>query len=138
MAWLGGLLFQSHVLLPALTKDGHAGLGAIVLRRSRPIAWVAILVLLVTGLYNLSRLSLPVLTETRVGTLLAVKLFLVVVALMLSAHRDFALISRLARELEAGRDAAWQLRRIALIDRVVILLGIVVIYLGVAVSRGSL
>lgn len=138
VVWLGGLLFQSHVLLPGLQKDGHAGLGVQVLRRARPMAWVALLLLLATGLHNLSRLSLSVLTQTPVGALLALKIFLVIVALMLSAHRDFGLVPRLARELEAGRDGAWQLRTIAWIDRAVILLGIAVLYLGLAVSRSSL
>ncbi len=102
------------------------------------MTWVAIVLLLATGLHNLSRLTLNVLTETRVGTLLALKFFLVIVALMLSAHRDFGLVSRLSRELEAGRDGARQLWVIAWIDRAVILLGAAALYLGVAISRGGL
>ncbi len=138
MVWLGGLLFQSHVLLPALKGDRNPGWGARALRGARPITWVAIALLLATGLYNLSRLSLNVLIQTRVGTLLALKIFLVIVALMLSAHRDFGLVSRLARELEAGREGARQLRMIAWIDRAVILLGAAALYLGLAISRGGL
>ncbi len=138
MVWLGGLLFQSHVLLPGLQKDGDARLGVRVLRRGRPVAWVALLLLLATGLYHLSRLSLSALTETHAGTLLALKMFLVLVALMLSAHRDFGLVSRLAREVEAGRDGGRQLRVIAWIDRTVILLGAAALYLGLAISRGGL
>jgi len=137
VVWLGGLLFQSHVLLPALKGDRNPGWGARTLRGARPITWVAIALLLVTGLYNLSHLTLDVLTQTRVGTLLALKIFLVLVALMLSAHRDFGLVSRLARELEAGRDGARQLRMIAWIDRTVILLGAAALYLGLAISRGG-
>lgn len=135
---MGGLLFQSHVLLPALLKAGHAGLGVGVLRRARPGSWVALLLLLVTGLHNLSRLSLSVLTETPAGRLLALKLLLVIVVLMLSAHRDFGLVSRLTRELDAGRDGARQLRAIAWIDRTVILLGVAALYLGLAISRSGL
>lgn len=138
MVWLGGLLFQSHVLLPGLQKDGNAGLGARVLRRARPVAWVALLLLLATGIHNLSRLSLSVLTETPVGTWLALKIFLVIVAVMLSAHRDFGLVSRLVRELEAGRDGVRQLRAIVWIDRAVIVLGVAALYLGLAISRGGL
>lgn len=137
MVWLGGLLFQSHVLLPALGSDGALRVGARMLRRSRPVAWIAILLLVATGLHNLSRLSLSVLVETRAGTLLALKIFLVIVALMLAAHRDFGLISRLWREVEAGRDGARELRAIAWIDRTVILLGVAALYLGLAISRGG-
>lgn len=113
-------------------------LGARVLRRARPVAWTAVLLLVATGLYNLTRLGLSVLAETQAGTLLALKLLLVVVALMLAAHRDFGLVSRLARELEAGRDGARQFRTITWIDRAVIVLGVAALYLGLAVSRGGL
>ncbi|MBI4560919.1 MAG: CopD family protein [Candidatus Rokubacteria bacterium] len=126
------------MLLPALQRGAQAGLGTRVLRRARPVAWVAIILLVATGLFNLSRQSLRVLIETQAGTLLALKLLLVIVALMLSAHRDFGLVSRLARELEAGADGARQLRAIAWIDRTVILLGAAALYLGLAVSRGGL
>jgi uncharacterized membrane protein len=101
------------------------------------MAWVAILMLVLTGLHNITRLGLPVLTQTRVGTLLALKVFLVVVALMLSAHRDFGLVARLARELDAGRDGARQFRTIAWFDRAVILIGVVAVFLGLALSRGG-
>lgn len=113
-------------------------MGARVLRRARRVTWVAVLVLLATGLHNLTRLSLAVLTETPVGRLLALKLFLVIVALMLSAHRDFALVARLAREMDAGRNGAPQLRAMAWIDRVVIVLGAAALYLGLAISRGGI
>jgi len=108
-----------------------------MLRRARPVAWVAILLLVATGLHNLSRLSLGVLVETRAGATLALKLFLVIVALMLAAHRDFGLVSRLWREVEAGRDGARERRAIAWIDRVVILLGVAALYLGLAIGRGG-
>lgn len=113
-------------------------MGVRVLRRARPVAWTAVLLLVATGLYNLTRLSLSVLTETQAGRLLALKLFLVIVALMLSAHRDFGLVSRLARELEAGEDGSRQFWTITWIDRAVIVLGVVALYLGLAISRGGL
>ena len=126
------------MLVPALQRGGHAALGGQVLRRARPIAWVAILLLVVTGLYNLSRLPLSALTQTRAGWLLALKLFLVIVALMLTAHRDFGVVARLARQLEGGGDASRGFRTLAMLDRVVILLGAAAIYLGLAVSRAGL
>ncbi len=125
------------MLVPALQRGGHAALGAQVLRRARPIAWVGILLVVATGLYNLSRLGLSALTQTRAGSLLALKLFLVLVALMLSAHRDFGVVARLARQLEAGGDASRGFRTLTMLDRVVILLGAAAIYLGLAVGRGG-
>ncbi|MFQ5829055.1 MAG: CopD family protein [Candidatus Methylomirabilia bacterium] len=136
VVWLGGLLFQSHILLPILKGSGRGTFGARVLRRARPLTWGAVVLVVVTGFYNLTRLGLNVLTETSVGTLLAVKIFAVIVGLMLLAHRDFGLVARLARELDSGRDGARELRAIAWLDRVVILLGAAVLYLGLSISRG--
>ncbi|MFQ5898828.1 MAG: CopD family protein [Candidatus Methylomirabilia bacterium] len=116
-------------------KDRQTAWAARLLRRARPVSWVAVLVLVATGLYNLARLNLSVLTGTQLGTLLALKIFLVIVAVMLSAHRDFGVVPRLARELGSGDDGTRQLRVIGWIDRVVILLGVAMLYLGLAVSR---
>jgi uncharacterized membrane protein len=126
------------VLLPALRHGGQAAWAGQVLRRARRVTWIAIVVLLATGLYNLSNLSLRMLTETQAGTLLALKIFLVIVALMLGAHRDFGLVSRLARELDGAHEGVRRFRAIAWIDRTMILLGVVALYLGLAISRGRL
>src|SRR2546422_801684 len=53
----------------------------------------------------------------------------------LAAQRDFALVPRLGRALVEGQDPAHALRRIAWVDRLVLLLAVAIAYLGVAVSR---
>ena len=138
VVWLGGLSFQSHVLFPQLRKDGGRQLAAAAIRRFRPIAWSALVLLVLTGLYNLARLpSLVLLLQSGAGALLALKLVLVLAALPLAAHRDFKLSARLIRALESGEDATPLLKSVAWLDRVVLLLGVIAIYLGVAVSRGG-
>lgn len=139
VVWLGGLLFQSHVLFPQLRKSGGGPLAAAVIRRFRPVAWSALVLLVLTGLYNLTRLpSLERLLQSGVFGLLALKIILVLAAIPLAAHRDFKLGSRLARALESGEDPVPLLKSVEWLDRVVLLLGFIAIYLGLAVSRGGL
>ncbi|MBI3031827.1 MAG: CopD family protein [Candidatus Rokubacteria bacterium] len=136
--WLGGLLFQSHILLPLLAGGGPAEPVAQAVRRSRRVAWTALALLILTGLHNLTRLP-PVasMIESGVLKLLALKLFLVVVLLMLSAHRDFGVAARLIRAVAEGRDATQALRTLVKLDRVALLLGVGLVYLGLALSRGG-
>ena len=137
--WLGGLLFQSHILLPLLARGGPVEAVAESVRRSRRVAWTALALLVLTGLHNLTRLpSVAAMTESGVLKLLALKLFLVVVLLMLSAHRDFGVASRLIRGVAEGRDATQALRTLVRIDRVTLLLGVGLVYLGLAMSRGGI
>jgi putative copper export protein len=137
--WLGGLLFQSHMLFPLLAKGEAAENLASVVRRFRRVAWTALALLVLTGLHNLTRLP-PVATwgQSAIGQLLALKLFLALVILMLSAHRDFGLAARLLRDVAEGRGAGHAVRRMARLDRVVLLLGAILLYLGLALSRGGL
>jgi uncharacterized membrane protein len=137
--WLGGLLFQSHILLPLLARGGPVEAVAESVRRSRRVAWTALALLVLTGLHNLTRLpSVAAMTESGVLKLLALKLFLVVILLMLSAHRDFGVAARLIRAVAAGRDATPALRMLVRLDRVALLLGLGLVYLGLAVSRGGI
>jgi uncharacterized membrane protein len=137
--WLGGLFFQSHVLFPQFRKGGGGPLAAALIRRFRPVAWSALALLVLTGLYNFTWLPpLQVLLQSGAGALLALKVILLLIALPLAAHRDFKLGARLARALESGEDPAPLVRSVAWLDRVVLLLGVVAIYLGVALSRGGL
>lgn len=139
VVWLGGLIFQSHVLFPQLGKTGASPLAAAALRRFRPVAWSAVGLLVLSGFYNLSRLpSLERLLQSDAGALLALKVVLLLIALPLAAHRDFKQGPRLARALEAGEDPVALLRSVVWLDRVVLLLGVVALYLGLAVSRGGL
>ena len=137
--WLGGLLFQSHILFPLLARGGLAEPLAQAVRRSRRVAWTALALLILTGLHNLTRLpSMAAMTESGVLKLLALKLFLVVVLLMLSAHRDFGVAARLIRAVAGGGDATRALKMLVRLDRVMLLLGVGLIYLGLAMSRGGI
>src|SRR5437773_11457714 len=135
VAWIGGLMYQAHVLGPA-ARRGAVGVFAEAARGGRPVAWAAIAVVALTGFYNVTRLGpLERVMETGAGLLLAGKFILVLAAVTLAAQRDFALVPRLGRALAEGQDPAHALRRIARLDRLGPLVAVAIVHLGVAVSR---
>lgn len=125
--WVGGLLYASHLVVPALARGERAYLG--LLSRARVAAWAAIGLLLVTGLDNLRRVRLE-------SPWLITKVLFVIVLLAVAAHRDFALIPRVRREIEQGVAPALALSGLRWLDRVLIILAVVVLFLGVGLSRG--
>lgn len=138
VTWMGGVLFASHLVAPRLGRAEGSERTALheLLRRFRLVAWAAIGLLIVTGLINLSSLlRAPAVLERGAGRLLAVKLFLAIIALFLAAHRDFAVLPTL---LKAPREeAARPLSSLRWFDRFVLLLLLVMLYLGLAVSRAA-
>lgn len=137
MLFLGGLFFQTHVFVPLVKADpGCHLLWAKVLRQFRRVAWVTILLLVLTGLGNLTRLPpAPVLFGSSAARLLLLKLGLAVLIFFVYAHRDFGVTSRMIRVLESGGDPAPLLRVMSRLDRIVLLLGITVLLLGLEVSH---
>jgi uncharacterized membrane protein len=137
VVWVGGLMYQAHVLLPA-ARRGPAGPFADAARRGRPIAWTAIALVALTGFYNVTRLGpLERVMESGIALVLAAKLLLVLGAVALAGQRDFAQIPRLTRALAAREDPAPALGAIAWLDRAVLLLAVLIVYLGLAVSRAA-
>jgi putative copper export protein len=126
-AWVGVLLFVSHLVVPALARGERAYLG--LLARARVVAWAAIGLLVVTGLDNLRRVRLD--SPWLVG-----KLLLVLVLLALAAHRDFALIPRAGQVIEQGGSPSVALSALRWLDRVLLLVAMAVLFLGVGVARG--
>lgn len=135
VVWIGGLAYQAHVLLPA-ARGGDARPFAEAAGRARPVAWTAVGLVVLSGFYNVTQLgSLERVMASGAGLLLAAKFGLVIVAVALAAQRDFAQVPILAAAVRDGGDAASPLAAIARLDRVVLVLALVVIYLGLAVSR---
>jgi uncharacterized membrane protein len=135
VVWVGGLMYQAHVLLPAVRRGG-AGALADVLRRGRAVAWTAIAVVVLTGFFNVTRLGpLERVLESGAALTLALKFMLVLGAVAITGQRDFAQVPRLARALAAGDDPQPALSAITWMDRVVLLLAAVIVYLGLAISR---
>jgi uncharacterized membrane protein len=135
VVWLGGLLYQAHVLLP-LARRGETATFAEAARRQRPFAWTALAVVVLTGFYNVTRLGpLERVMDSGAGLTLAGKFLLVLVVVALAGQRDFGQLARLRAALAAGADPSAALTAIARLDRITILLAVVVIYLGLTISR---
>lgn len=133
--WLGGLVYQVHVLAPA-ARRGQVPAFSMAARRARPLAWTALGLVVLTGFYNVTRLGpLERVMESGAALALAAKLLLVLMIVALAGQRDFGQLPRLARDLAAGRDTGPALGTIAWLDRIVVGLGVVTIYLGLAISR---
>ncbi len=130
-AWIGGLAYQSLVVLPEARRSADARVFVEIARRGRPLSWGAACLVVLTGFYNVTRLGpLDRVMATGAALVLASKFVIVLGMISLAAQRDFGQVPRLARE---GSAAA--LTAIAWLDRILLLLAVVVIYLGVAVSR---
>jgi putative copper export protein len=127
LTWVGGMLFVALVLVPVARRLEDPVLRRRLMHeaglRFRGVGWVAMAVLVATGLVNLW-LRPELLTLGRFW----VKATLVVVAIVLSAVHDFGLGPR------AGRaDApAWMRPAASWIARVNLVLVLVVVYLGLS------
>jgi uncharacterized membrane protein len=135
VAWLGGVIYQAHALAPA-ARRGRPAPFADAAARGRPAAWTALAVVVLTGLYNVTTLGpLERVMQSGAGLLLAGKFMLVLVAVAVAGQRDFTHVPRLQQALAAGADPGASLKAIARLDRLVIAVGVAIVYLGLAVSR---
>jgi hypothetical protein len=73
--------------------------------------------------------------HTGAGLALAAKFALVIVGVALAAQRDFAQVPLLRAALAGGGDSDGPLRAIVRLDRIVLVLAIIAIWLGLAVGR---
>lgn len=137
VVWIGGLIYQAHVLLPAARRGAAAPFVEAAVR-ARPVTWAAIAMIVLTGFYNVTQLgSLERVMQTGAGLALAGKFALVIVAVALAAQRDFAQVPLLRAALAGGADPADPLRAIIRLDRIVLALAIITIWLGLTVSRAQ-
>ena len=126
MAWVGGMLFIALVLVPTARAFGDAAIRTRLIRdsgrRFRRVAWIALLVLVVTGLLNLWFEPILLRSPWFHG-----KLGLVVLALILSAFHDFVLGPRAGlpgADPSARIRASWVARLNVLVALLIVLLGL--------------
>jgi putative copper resistance protein D len=135
VVWIGGVLHQSQVLLPA-ARAGRADAFVAAARRARPLAWTAVSLVVLTGFYNVTQLgTLARVMESGAALILAGKFIVVIAAIALAGQRDFAQLPRAHALLAAGQDPARVLTAIAWLDRVVLILAAAIIYLGLSLAR---
>lgn len=148
MLWLGGMFFLGVVGAPALRAIEPPALRQQLFQqlgvRFRSVGWLAIAVLVLTGLVNLHYrgwlrwhgvLASTAFWSTTVGAALAVKLLSVLVMIAVSAVHDFVL-GPLAGRVQAGTPQAMSFRRrAAWFARLNAILGVVVVVAAVRLAR---
>ena len=116
--WLGGMFFISLVLVPSLRRfeppTKRTEILSATARRFSLVSWIAILVLLVTGVINsvnrgitIHLISSGKIFSSHFGMILTFKVFLVLVMILISAIHDFILGPKLIRltEIMPGPDS---------------------------------
>jgi uncharacterized membrane protein len=101
VSWIGGMMFLSLVLAP-LVRDRKAAPEFMALFRSaalrfRPVVWIAIATLLITGLMLLSHRGISVMRPSSWAGIVTVKLTLVSLLLFLTGLHDLVLGPRVSR-----------------------------------------
>lgn len=149
--WIGGMAFFVLALMPlARAPEYRAVAPALIERiglRFRPAAWIALGVLVLSGIANLRLLGVSPSAlvhapfwQSPPGRVLGLKLLLVAVILVLSALHDFRIGPRsmvLARRGESAGEEARRLRRqAAWIGRVNFILALAVVALGLMLGHG--
>jgi putative copper export protein len=149
MLWLGGTFFLAIVGAPVLRRVEPAELRSELFRRLgtrfRAVGWIAIAVLVMTGITNLAfrgmlnleTLGSPAFWQRPYGQALAWKLALVAVMLALAAVHDFALGPRASRYALGSPEAEAARRSAAWLARANAVLGIALVAVAVRLARGG-
>ena len=145
LVWLGGMLFLGVVGAPVLRAVEPPSLRARLFHdlglRFRTVGWIAIAVLIATGLVTLHyRGWLPLLARadfwgTVAGRALAAKLAAVTVMLLVSAVHDFVLGPAAGRAIAGSPEGLRLRRRAAWLARVNALLGVLLVIAAVRLAR---
>jgi putative copper export protein len=136
--WIGGMLFLSMVLLPAI-KD-HPDRKNLLMAtglKFRFFGYVVLTLLLVTGILNIYLrgidLSWKFLVISRYGKLVIAKLLLFILILTVSLIHDIQARKRLLNDEELKKFkviARWS-------GRVLLIISVTMAYIGVILSRGG-
>lgn len=149
LLWLGGMFFLAVVGAPVLRTLDPPSLRAQVFRRLgerfRTVGWIAIGVLLVTGVANLGfrgLLSWDTLGDGafwggRYGTTLAWKLALVTAMIGVSFVHDFVEGPRASRHRPGSPESIRARRRSAWLARANAGLGLALVWVAVRLARGG-
>lgn len=148
LVWLGGMFFLALVGAPVLRAVENPELRQRLFdqlgRRFRAVGWIALLVLIVTGVFNLyfrGALSLtvwadPLFQRSAWGMALKIKLTALVVMLLVEGYHDWILGPRAARVV-AGSPEAMALRaRASRYARISAICGVVIVLTAIRLARG--
>ncbi len=126
MTWIGGMIFVTFILIPALNKIG----GPSLVARFRPLVWAAIGIIALTGLLNLHFLGVGRATlASWWGLVFAIKMLLVAGLLFIFIMAPRRLEDHCATT-DGGVALPVNLRRVFLLHLVAIALGLGAVLAG--------
>ncbi len=147
LVWLGGMFFIALVGAPVLRRLERPELRQALFdqlgMRFRTVGWIALAVLLVTGVLNLwhrGALSVamwrdPGFSSSGWATALKYKLVAVVVMLIVEGYHDWVLGPRASRLDANSAEAAVLRRRASIYARISAIAGVVIILAAVRLAR---
>jgi uncharacterized membrane protein len=142
--WIGGMIFLALVLIPSIQNNPEKALLIHTVGvKFRTIGWVALWLILLTGLYNMQfrqvEFSFSELTESHYGKMIFYKLIIFFVTILLSITHDFYIGTK-ATELwmqKADENKVKRFRTWARwAGRMNLLLALAAAGLGIAIVRG--
>lgn len=150
--WTGGLVYTAAVVVPFAVRHDRAERQRILrglARRFRPLAWLSVALLFITGVMNLALRPAPVtpiellrgdafdprMVGQDIATWLPWKLALVVIMIGLMAFHDVTSI-RAARRFEGSADSAPGNRAGSMAAALATLIALAVLYVSVRLVRG--
>jgi uncharacterized membrane protein len=150
LLWLGGMFFLGVVGAPALRRIEPPALRQRLFHelglRFRTVGWVAITILVATGVLNLyfhgwlhwtGMLGSAAFWRTALGHALAAKLLAVVAMIAVSATHDFILGPAAGHATPGSPRAVALRRRAALLARLNAIVGVIVVIAAVRLARGG-
>ena len=151
LVWIGSMAFLGLVLVPTLRERAFQSVSTDLLQRLgmrfRPVGWIALGLLIVTGVANVGlRFGWPAFHDAAFwggpwGQTLAIKLGLVAVTLLMSAVHDFYVGPRAATLMTERPDAPDTLRMRSAarwMGRLTLLIALAILALAVTLPRGGL
>lgn len=142
IAWIGGMIFTGLILAPVARQDLppqiRYPLFKKIGKRFSIMGWIALSILLVTGIYKISPVweSMEIFT-TPFGIFLLVKIGLVSMMITLSVLHDFIWGPRLGEMMQSKDSIEYRqtVHRISFWSRVNVILGVLIILAGAFLTK---
>lgn len=142
VSWIGGMIFLSLVLVPEFRRAGLAGermlLFRDIARRFRVVVWLAVPLLIGTGVILLDQRGLALTEPASWPRPFQIKLVLVVCLIGLSLSHDLLLGPRQAKEssaMESGSAASFTRSLFRFVPRLALVLALAVVFAAVVFVR---
>jgi uncharacterized membrane protein len=148
--WIGGMLFTAAVLVPVsrhkIIEPNRGTFFSLIGEKFSRISWVLFLILIITGLTNLttrglelSSLLIPEFWQAGFGYFLGIKLMIFSLVLIISGLHDFYFGPKAAQLMnsDTGSPQTQTFRKItSWLGRINLLFGLMILYYAIRVVRG--